>query len=98
MSSAGHVLDMINRSKQNRALIKSRQEKFNRIKEKYFKELSHHVDFKDKSDLSPDELIRIKQKIKSKIKKNEIKRVMLTITMTIIVIIIIFLSYKVFVN
>jgi hypothetical protein len=35
MSFAGHVLDMINRQKQNRALMVARRERFRFIREKY---------------------------------------------------------------
>ena len=86
MSSAGHVLDMINRSKQNRALLKGRQERFEKIKEKYFKELSYHVDFQDRCKLSSEELIQIKQKIKKKIKHSEIKRISISVTITTLII------------
>ncbi|WP_066633535.1 hypothetical protein [Labilibacter marinus] len=67
MSSAGHVLDMIKRSRYNDSIRRKRMERMRDIKDAYQEEIrkTHHIDFR-KKDISQEELEKIKAKIRKK--------------------------------
>ena len=67
MSSAGHVMDMINRSKYNASIRKKRTERISKIKDAYREEISkhQHVDFYRK-DIDKQELERVKERIRTR--------------------------------
>lgn len=85
MSFAGHVQDMIIRSKQNRALLMARRERMREMREK-LSELSpggYHK-FVDKQ-VSREELKCIKAKIRKEIKRQRIRSLMLSVSFTVVV-------------
>jgi hypothetical protein len=68
MSFAGHVLDMINRNKQNLALKKSRRERYAKVKEAYQQQLSQrNQTIMRYSDLSKSEVETIRHHIRVKL-------------------------------
>ena len=67
MSSAGHVLDSINRMKQNKALKNARRNRYSKVRETYLKHATHEFKYIDNSNLTPDELRELKVNIRNKI-------------------------------
>ena len=80
MSFGGHVIDMINRDRANRALKNLRKERYQKIKEAYATKVSH----------TKEELEKIKQEIREEIRNNQrtafIKTIGVTITIIVILI------------
>jgi hypothetical protein len=91
MSSAGHILDMIIRSRNNEALRKSRRKRYADIKDAYLQYVYQHVKFEDKISLSEAELKVIKTKIRAKIIK-ERRIVYLKTTFTVLIIVGLFVA------
>jgi len=85
MSSAGHVLDMIKRSRYNDSIRKKRIERVKNIKELYQEEIRkhNHIDFK-RNDISKAELDRIKTKVRNKVIIDQRKSWLLTSVATIL--------------
>ena len=94
MSYAGHVIDMINRMKQNREQIKSRREKIARLYDKMSTN-SHRGAYQLKKKYSEVELERIKAKIKNEINQERRHSFILAITLTVFIcLLLIFLYLK----
>ena len=81
MSFAGHVLDMISRMKQNQALKTNRRSRYNKVKEAYLNELGGFNDKNNltKLNLSKEELLAIKNRIKARLKAERKRSLILTI-------------------
>jgi len=77
MSFAGHVFDMINRSIQNRELLKSKRERRNKVRDAYFKAVHRKTVFTEK-EISPEELAKIKNEIKKKIRRERREDILIT--------------------
>lgn len=88
MSSAGHVLDMIKRSRYNDSIRKKRIERISKIKDIFQEEIRkyHHIDFVNK-EVSQEELTQVKANIKKRIKTDERRVVVSTILLTLFVIV-----------
>ncbi len=99
MSSAGHVLDMINRFNNNRKLLVERHYKYNKVKEAYLRANRKHTPIYEKDNIDDAKLKEIKQRIKTNIIKDRRRRVILTlITAPIITIFAGFIIFKVIVQ
>lgn len=88
MSSAGTILDMIIRVRNNSALIKGRN-KYKDLKNAYLKNVYKHYKLIDKSILSDDELKTVRNKIKANIIRETRISIIKTIITTIVIVIII---------
>lgn len=60
MSSAGHILDMITRLRNNEIYRKMIKSRYQDMKEQYFKHSSRYREFIDRPELSEGELNEIK--------------------------------------
>lgn len=87
MSSAGTVLDMIIRVRNNSALIKGRN-KYKDLKNAYLKNAYKHYKLIDKSTLSDDELNAVRNKIKANIIRETRISIIKTIITTIVIVVI----------
>jgi hypothetical protein len=67
MSFAGHVFDMISRSNQNLAMIKSRREKIRRIRKEYLKSIPGDKVFAPDTQIPKEQLAEIKAGIRKKL-------------------------------
>jgi len=87
MSFGGHVLDMINRIKQNEALKQSRRKRINKIKDVYFNEVIEYCDKNNLKEISISEekMIEIKKKIRTQLKKDRIRSMLLTSSAVVII-------------
>ena len=85
MSSAGHVLDMINRIKQNISLKEAKKARYAKVKGIYHKHLSKHMAAVDKNHLPDAELNLLKQKIRRKIKNDRVKATIITVLVLVLV-------------
>lgn len=91
MSFAGHVLDMINRSKANEAERKYRREKHRRIREAYIEGFrSQGIVFHDRSQLTKEEMNEIKSRIRNRLKKERIRSATFSIVGTVFLFTIVF--------
>ncbi len=79
MSSAGHVIDMINRFNNNRKLLIERHYKYNKVKKAYLKTKRKHNTLNAKANIDDFKLKEIKKRIKSDIIKERKRRVFLTL-------------------
>lgn len=84
---AGHVFDMINRMKNNRALLKEQKIKYNKVKEAHQKITSHFPEFKDRSKLNEKELEALKRKIRFEVIKDEHRAIIFTIIISFILVV-----------
>ena len=87
MSSAGHVLDMIKRSKYNDSIRQKRVERISKLKDIYQEEIrkNHHIDFQN-PNVSKVELNEIKARIRVQLKTKRRKALIYTILLTVSVI------------
>jgi hypothetical protein len=85
MSYAGHVIDMINRMKQNREQIKSRREKVARLYEKMSSGSHQRVNKYVGKKYSAAEIERIKAGIKLKIRHEQKQGLVLSVLLTIFI-------------
>ena len=93
MSSAGTILDMIIRVRNNSALIKGRN-KYKDLKKAYLKNVYKHYKLFDKITLSDDELKAVRNKIKANIIRETRMSIIKTIITTILIVVILsFLIY-----
>ncbi len=91
MSYAGHVLDMINREKQNRALRKKIKDRYNAGNER---NMRVHRDYSFKSKpLTAKEIARIRRKIYIEMKKDRRTDRLKTIATLVILGTIVFATY-----
>ena len=91
MSSAGHVLDMINRMKQNRAIRTSNKQKFrsNNREATHSDKGAGALHYKE---VTTEELEKVKSKIRLKARFERKKEIFVITFFIVIVIILIFLS------
>ena len=93
MSFAGHVFDMINRVKYNESLKKMHRDRYARIKELYTDDLSALKKFEVHEDkIAPEEIKKIKLKIKKQIAKENKNTVIKAFVFTVLLILSVFLS------
>ena len=94
MSSAGTILDMIIRVRNNAALVKGRRNKYKDLKDAYLKNVYKLYNLVDKSLLSSAELSELRNKIRTKIiRENRISVIKSVVTTIVIVIILSVLIY-----
>lgn len=68
MSSAGHIIDMVNRAKENMRMIRSRQERMRKIRDKYYDEFQvYHSIPVSENKISPDKMNAIKENIRAEL-------------------------------
>ncbi|WP_369995034.1 hypothetical protein [Winogradskyella sp.] len=86
---AGHVLDMINRMKQNRAQRPSNRDKFKQNNREgiYSYEVKEKPKFKT---VSKEELLKIKEQIKANAKKQRKKEIKIFSVVLILIIVVVF--------
>ncbi|MDG4715495.1 hypothetical protein [Winogradskyella marincola] len=86
---AGHVLDMINRMKQNRAQRPSNRDKFKQNNREgiYSSEVKKKPKFKT---VSEEELLKIKEQIKANVQKQRKKEIKIFSIVFILIILIVF--------
>lgn len=89
MSFGGHVLDMINRSKYNRDLIKSRRQKTKIIREKLIGSPIYKNNEFEEKHISPEELKKIKNNIRLEIKRERQRALFFSLLILLIVLILI---------
>ncbi|MDF1549193.1 MAG: hypothetical protein P1P88_15310 [Bacteroidales bacterium] len=92
MSSAGHILDMIKKMQQNEALKNARKNRFRKSKKVYEhqKNENHINNNLSKQNVSNEELVLIKEKIRTRIKMEKKKQQIFTFLSLVIIIIFIF--------
>ena len=73
MSFAGHVLDMINTTRQNRALLTSKRERIARVRQQYVESLHHETRRVADHEISPEIMEKIKCEIRNNIRKRKLK-------------------------
>lgn len=78
MSFAGTVLDMIRRSEANRAALQARRDRINDLRSRYIGRCEQHRLFTDK-EISPEDLLHIKQEIRRRIRRERIRARVLTV-------------------
>ena len=83
MSSAGHILDMIIRMKNNRALNEGRKLRHARIRKAYEKQIRKRKIYLKKNKLSDEEFKVLKQKIRNKIRVERIRKIIFTSIFTL---------------
>ena len=85
MSSAGHVLDMIKRSRYNDSIRKKRVERMRDLKDVYQEELRkhHHISFRD-TEIEKEKLEKIKLNIRKKAIAKQRKAWILTSVATVL--------------
>ena len=91
MSFAGHVLDSINRIKYNRAIKEMHKARYQKIKEAFSDVSSKYHIFKDRSQLTPEQLKIYKQKIRTKITRDRQKAFFVSLLLTILLLV--FIGY-----
>ncbi len=96
MSSAGHVLDMIARIKNNRALKEQNLNKYRKIKAAYEKHADHHISFHDKNKLSEQESRKLLTTIRETIIQEQKKQLIKTIALIIFLILTISAGFYIF--
>ncbi len=96
MSSAGHVLDMIARMKNNRALREANLSKYKKINTAYQKHTEDHCIFYDKNKLSDIESIQLRNSIKHRIIKEQRNQLLKTTILIVFIIIITTVGFYVF--
>ncbi|MEI6348087.1 MAG: hypothetical protein WCP69_09095 [Bacteroidota bacterium] len=69
MGYGGHVLDMINRIKQNRELLETRKNKLKKFKSIFFKPISHQIIDRKQRFFTEEEKVRAIEKIDNDFKK-----------------------------
>jgi len=67
---AGHVLDMINRIRENREMLQSHKTKKERLQSVMFKPLSSHYHESKMKDISPEEKAKAILQIRAEYKKS----------------------------
>lgn len=85
MSFGGHVIDMKNRYEQNRALMKARKERHNKIREAYMGHVTYKKHHLKERHLSKEELDIIKEKIRIQLRRDRIRSTTYTIIVTIVI-------------
>ena len=86
MSYAGHVLDMINRIKDNEALRKAKRSRYKKLRNAYATATVRKGPVnKPETKLSKKELEAIKEKIRNDLKRERRRAWSLTITFTLII-------------
>lgn len=96
MSSAGHIMDMINKIRYNSSLRTSYKSRYARIKEAYQKELgSKQVTYVRKTNISKKDLEDVRQIIRRKLKREQRNAFIKTIVLfTIVTAFMAYLVYK----
>lgn len=86
MSSAGHIIDMVNRARYNERMVKMRRERIRRIRDEYFEHLNVYgaVHISDEK-ISKEKLDRIRERIREKIKRETRNQIIKTATLTVII-------------
>ena len=83
MSSAGHILDMVNRARFNERMIKMRRDRIRRIRDEYFEHLKVYGAVHIRDDkVSEKELNLIRARVREKIKKEDRSHVLKTVFIT----------------
>jgi hypothetical protein len=85
MSSAGHVLDMINRMKQNRALLRRRHDKSKKLRNMYLNSVHYKDHTFHEKKISPEVCEKIKLEIRKKLKRDRIKNNIFRIFISILI-------------
>jgi len=102
MSFAGHAFDAIKRVQYNRAIKQMHKSRYNKLKEAIRNTQTKYHDFRDKSQLTPEELIKYKKQIKASIVKERWIVIIKSLSATaIIAVLIIYISkflYNLFIN
>lgn len=88
MSSAGHVMDAINRLNNNRKLKQERHSKYAKVKEAYQTVKVKYPEFIDKNKLSTSELKKLKTKIRLEILQRERRAIKISISVAILIILV----------
>lgn len=70
MSSAGTILDMVNRSRQNRQELKNRQQRRRQMREMYISKVSGYKSAQHLEEVSPEEISRIKREIRENMRQD----------------------------
>ncbi|PWD99667.1 hypothetical protein DDZ16_09485 [Marinilabilia rubra] len=82
MSSAGHIIDMINRAKQNEALKRNRRERTQRVLKAYRNEIRSYKNNKGcHEEISEVDLLRIKESIRKTIEKERRHQIFQTVVL-----------------
>jgi hypothetical protein len=85
MSFGGHVQDMVNRMKENEALRKTHRAKYKKIKDAYINALgTREHQILSNCNVTKEELEKIKTKIRTDLKKERQKEIILTYSLTLI--------------
>ena len=79
MSFAGHVFDMINRSKYNRDQLEKQREKIRNLRLHYINSPHYKHNILHEKPLSPEVREKIKSEIREKIRRENIKSLTLTV-------------------
>lgn len=82
----GSALDMVIKIRNNLELLNKRRSRFKTVRDTYFHIKQKNLAFKDSSDLSKDELIQLRFKIRAQLKKEFRKRLIWSAALSIITI------------
>ncbi|MCW3786134.1 hypothetical protein [Plebeiibacterium sediminum] len=96
MSSAGHVLDMIARMKNNRALKEQNLSKYQKIENAYQKHKNIHRAFYDKNKLSEKEIQILKNDIKQRMVTDQRNRLIKTVLLISVISIVTTIGFYIF--
>ncbi len=94
MSYAGHVIDMINRFKQNRDLIKSRREKVARLRSMYLDFIPYENHHFYEKKIPKEELERIKSGFRKKIIRERRRGMVFSVSLTLLILTLIILFLR----
>ena len=87
MSSAGTIFDMINRFRYNESMRKLRRERYAKVKEAYLEEYTtHRINFADRKKLSPEELRKLKEGIRQKLRRIRRRNTIITFIIALFII------------
>lgn len=82
---SGHALQSLTSLKNNRILSRKHRNKYNRMKKAVSKIKSKYHNFNDKSELTPEQMLYLKHKIKKQIIRNKQLAIVKSALITVLV-------------
>lgn len=89
MSFGGHVLDMINRIKANKAYSDHRRNRRNKIRDAFLKNASKRHEPLRKKEIPADELSKIRKQIRSDLQAQRKKAIGYSVLLSVVIVIVI---------
>lgn len=95
---SGHALQSLNIAKNNRILGRRHRNRYNEMKKAVSKIKSKYHDFNDKSELTPEQMLYLKYKMKRQIVRNRQKAAVLSFSITVLIVTAIIFTVKLLYN